>query len=210
MSNWLSRKIDRDVHYILLKHTLPGVDYVVSGVKFRGGYAVVEKDSKIYYNLKKIPILSKCQEFPLLFLKKLPFITRAQDVLTIYGKDVYDRYCEVLQAAQTEEKAAKEQEVEKEHVEADGCQFKDEDGSRCNHTAFKYSPARYCSSHLLKDPALAELGFSKPGRMTREETKEYTEKAKRFLQRTVSRKEILERSSQYKWLQNLTDPQDPK
>lgn len=94
MSVWTTKTLDRVGEYIVLQHTLKGVNHSVNGIKFRNGYAVVEKDSKIYFALKKIPVLTNAKEHPLTFLTKLPFITRTQDIRTVYGQDVYIKFLE--------------------------------------------------------------------------------------------------------------------
>lgn len=94
MSVWTTKSLERDRVYIVLQHTLKGVNYVVNGVKFRNSYAVVEKDSKTYHSLKKVPVLRSAKEFPLTHLKKLAFITRTIDIKTVYGQDVYRRFLE--------------------------------------------------------------------------------------------------------------------
>lgn len=89
MSVWTTKALDRARSYIVIQHTLRGVNYVINGVRFRDSYAVVEKDSKTYYGLKKVPVLRAVKEFPLTHLSKLPFITRPLDIKMVYGQDVY-------------------------------------------------------------------------------------------------------------------------
>lgn len=89
MSVWTTKALDRARNYIVIQHTLRGVNYVINGVRFRDSYAVVEKDSKTYYSLKKVPVLRAVKEFPLTYLSKLPFITRPLDIKMVYGQDVY-------------------------------------------------------------------------------------------------------------------------
>lgn len=89
MSVWSTKSLGRDRDYIVLQHTLKGVNYVINGVKFRDSYAVVERDSKTYYMLKRVPVLRGAKEFPITYLSSLRFITRQSDIKTIYGQDVY-------------------------------------------------------------------------------------------------------------------------
>ena len=84
-------------------------------------------------------------------------------------------------------------EAKEEHQVSGKC-LHNEDGVYCDKEAFSHSPGGFCEKHLLADPTLKELGFNKPGRMTVTERKEYTEKAIRFLKRTVPRRKIQERS----------------
>lgn len=95
-----------------MQHTLKGVNYVINGVKFRDSYAVVEKDSKTYHLLKKVPVLRAAKEYPLTHLSKLPFITRTMDIKAVYGQDVYRRYLAELDKDKQQQALAKEQEQE--------------------------------------------------------------------------------------------------
>jgi hypothetical protein len=92
MSVWTTTSQVGEKKYIVLQHTLKGVNHTVNGIKFRDGYAVVEKDSKTYYFLKRIPVLKAAKEYPLLHLRNLHFITRALDIRTVYGQDVYAKF----------------------------------------------------------------------------------------------------------------------
>ena len=90
MTVWTTRTTNRSGEYIVIKHQLRGINYRVKGVRFRDGYAVVEKGSKTHAELKKIPLLQNAEEFELLHLRKLRFITRTADVKAVYGTDVDD------------------------------------------------------------------------------------------------------------------------
>lgn len=106
MSVWTTKGLGSTKNYVVIKHPLKGVNNVVNGVTFREGYAVVEKDSKTYHHLRKIPLLHKAQEQPLTHLRKLRFITRTSDVKMVYGQDVYMAFLN----AEAQEKEAKIQE----------------------------------------------------------------------------------------------------
>lgn len=112
MSIWTTKSLDRDRNYIVIQHTLKGVNYVINGVKFREGYAVVEKDSKVYNSLKKVSVLRASKEYPLTHLAKLPFITRTNDIQTVYGKDVFRRYLEEVEKESESQALAKKLEQE--------------------------------------------------------------------------------------------------
>lgn len=112
MSVWTTKSLESDKDYIVMQHTLKGVNYVISGVKFRDSYAVVEKNSKIYYMLKRVPVLRGSKEYPLTHLSKLPFITRSSDVKMVFGQDVYRRYLEELNKDSEQQELAKKQEQE--------------------------------------------------------------------------------------------------
>lgn len=117
MSIWSPKALGRDQEYIVLKHNLRGVNAVVDGVKFRHGYAVVAKDSKTYYRLKNFPNLRNSSEYPLTFLRQLPFITRTKDVLTVYGKDVYVHFLKAEQNLKEEELRQQVEQKEKEQLD---------------------------------------------------------------------------------------------
>ena len=119
MSVWSTKSFDRERDYIVLQHTLKGVNYVINGVKFRDSYAVVEKDSKTYYFLKKVPVLRAAREYPLTHLSNLKFISRASDVKVVYGQDVYKSF--LKQVAQ--EKDAIEAKAELERLEIEDKQL---------------------------------------------------------------------------------------
>ena len=119
MSVWTTKSLDRHREYIVLRHTLRGVNHIVSGVRFRNSYAVVEKDSKTHKALKKIPVLRRAQEYPLTHLRALKFITRTADIRTVFGQDVYHKFLlaeskqlevsDLLATQEVERKEAEEQ-----------------------------------------------------------------------------------------------------
>lgn len=92
MSVWSTRSSNRDRNYIVFQHSLRGVNYVVNGVRFRESFAVVEKGSKTYLALKRVPVLRNAKEFPLTHLSNLSFISRQSDIKVVYGQDVYVSY----------------------------------------------------------------------------------------------------------------------
>lgn len=162
MSVWSARSLGRSREYILLKHTLPNVNYSIMGIKFRGGYAVVEKDSKTHFQLKKIPILKNAKEYPIETLRDLPFITRLADVKTVYGTDVYNYFLNKVQVLDTQIAAEEKVKAEIAHVEQEcKCSWR-VDEELCNNEAIKESPSGYCHAHFLKDDRLKELGIIVP------------------------------------------------
>lgn len=178
MSVWTTRSLNKDCNYIVIKHTIRGINYSIQGVKFRDGYAVVEANSKTYNELKKIPVLRNAEEFPLIHLRKLKFITRTLDVKTIYGQDVYRRYLAVLQQELDKEKQEKVEVEEKIHIEeSPKCTFRSEQTDQlCEHNALEKSPSKYCKRHILLDPKLSELGYEVPKFMTKKERSELRDK----------------------------------
>lgn len=165
MSFWLSKSSGRDCEYIVLRHTLRGANYNVNGVKFRDGYAVVEKGSKVHIGLKKIPVLRAAQEFPLTWLRKLPFITRPLDVRNVYGVDVYVKYLKELETELAQEAQTKKVEQEIKHVEEKNCAHRTEKSGGqdlCKEKALEQSPSGLCLRHILSEPRLQELGIDVP------------------------------------------------
>jgi len=173
MSVWSTRSSGRDVNYILLKHTLKGVNYIINGIKFRDGYAVVEKDSKSYRALKAIPVLKAAKEYPLIMLRQLKFITRPVDVKTVYGADVYLHYLKQLDPQIVKEKVEEVIEQETKHIEEHKlCSYRTvaSDGKDlCKQKALEQSPAGYCMNHIFDEPKLVELGIEVPKFLTKKE-----------------------------------------
>ena len=166
MSVWSTRSSSINKNYVLLKHTLKGVNYVISGIKFRDGYAVVEKDSKTYHALKSIPVLKAAQEYPLIMLRQLKFITRPVDVKTVYGADVYKQYLKQLEPQIEKEKVELVIEQETKHTEEHKlCSYRtvaSKGQNLCKQQALEESPSGYCMMHVIEDPKLAELGIEVP------------------------------------------------
>ena len=170
MSVWTTKALLKEGEYVILKHGVRGINYNVKGIRFRDGYAVVQKGSKTYFDLKKLPQLQNAQEYSLLYLRKLPFITRSMDIQQIYGKDVYYRYLKVVELSKTEEfkkqqieEEIKTQEIEIQHIEEElKCQFRLVTDKLCQNDAEQLSPSKYCRIHLLDDRRLADFGIRVP------------------------------------------------
>jgi len=178
MSVWTTKAlVNNSKEYVLLKHTLPGINYIVKGVRFRNGYAVVEKGSKIYSELKKIPVLRKAKEYPLTDLRKLSFITRSIDVKTIYGQDVYTKFLSDEQALNTVLEAEHKAKEEAEHLsDVTNCTYRNiANDELCSHVALEESPSHYCKVHILKEPLLQKLGIEVPKFIPKNEKKEWRE-----------------------------------
>ena len=164
---WTTKDTGRDCNYVVIKHSLPNINQIVMGVKFRQSFGVVEKDSKIYKQLKKFPFLKNAPEFPITFLKKLPFISRAADIQTVYGIDVYNKYIKAIAletAKQLKEEADKliAEKLKKEAIhlseESPKCRYRHEVGDYykqlCTGDYIPGSPSKYCARHILKDKLL--------------------------------------------------------
>lgn len=212
MSVWSTKASGIGRDYIVLQHTLKGVNHTINGIKFRESYAVVEKNSKVYFNLKKVPVLRASKEYPLLHLKKLPFITRTADIRTVYGQDVYIKFLEAEQQAIEDAKQAKEQiredavqkreevlekvkeaeaegnlelveELKTEIPEIKHCCYRTKEGLLCKDPAQDYSISNYCHKHIFEEPILKELGLELPKFLTKKEIKIHREKVKTALKK---------------------------
>ena len=187
MSVWTTKSLGRDRDYIVIKHTVPNVNNIIMGIRFRGGYAVVEANSKTYHQLKKIPILRDCQEYPLLFLQKLPFITRSADVRLIYGVDVFTQYTrKLIEANKVKEKEQKQQEETEHLTSGEFCTYRilegPSKGKLCSFNRLKESPSGYCFRHLIQDP---KLDVVIPMAMTNADRKKLTLKVLRNIEQHI-------------------------
>ena len=89
---WNRRKTDND--YVVIKHPLRNsTNTYFQGLKFARGYAVVVKESKSYFLVKKAPFLRNHQEFELAHLKE---VFRLREIELIFGKDVYLHYLDAI------------------------------------------------------------------------------------------------------------------
>ena len=172
MSFWTTNKQSKKRDYVVMKHALKGVNYNIGGTRFRDGFAVVEKGSKTYLALKKIPMLRNSPEYPLSYLIKLKFITRSTDIKMIWGQDVYLSFLNSLKQEKEKEQLVeqvKELEVQKvveetktaEHM-SNKCSKILESDKLCGNDKFDLSPSGYCKQHLLFDPILPDLGIVIP------------------------------------------------
>lgn len=177
MSVWTTKSSGRARTFIVIQHKLKGFNQHINGVRFREGYAVVEKDSKVYATLKKLPLIKNAREFPLSFLKQLPFITRSMDIKLIYGAEVYEHFVKEYAVKEQEDKVQQKVEQEITHVESNKCAFRTLTTEElCKFDAHEHSPSGYCHKHVLDDPKLAELGIEVPKFMTKKERAAMKEK----------------------------------
>lgn len=110
MSIWTTRALNKNANYIVIRHSLRGINSTICGVRFRESYGVVEKNSKKYYELKRMPVFKGNDEYPLPFLLKLPFITRALDIKQIYGQEIYIKYLQAVEEERQQAELAKQAE----------------------------------------------------------------------------------------------------
>ena len=166
--------LEREAKFVVIKHALKDMNNNIAGVRFRGGYAVVQKGCKTYLHLKSLPLIKGQPEYPLIFLRQLSFITNAKQVDYIYGPLVYRAYIEALHLEIDKEVSEEIEKQETVHVEVkNGCAYRTSKGDLCGHEAAKGSPSKYCKIHLLDDPKLVEVGIVIPTRLTKEEKKKY-------------------------------------
>lgn len=178
----------RPGNYVVIKHSLKDVNGNIAGVKFRGGYAVVEKGSKTYKAVKSLPLIKNQDDLPLIVLRELPFITRTLDVKLIYGAPVYYKYLEELHKEIAAEEIITKEEAAVTHVETYKlCAYKTIKGELCTMEALTISPSGHCKRHLLDDPKISEAsGLVIPKRLTNVEKKEWKEKVINRLEKSVS------------------------
>jgi len=171
--------------YVVIKHTLKDANGLIAGVRFRGGYAVVEKGSKIYNKIKVLPLIKNQPELPLLSLRDLPFITRSLDIKLIFGSSVYQKYMEELHKVLSVEKEQKEVEDKVAHVEVKHlCSFITKENNLCINEKFDKSPSGYCKYHILLDPRIEEVtGLAIPKRLTKDERKGWKQKVVKALEK---------------------------
>jgi len=159
------------------------------GVRFRGGWAVVDKGSKIYHNLTKLPMLKNPKEMPLSFLKQLPFITRAMDVKLIYGADVFAKYVTLSDKIEVEEAVAKVTKAEKTHLENKAiCCHRLDNGMLCKINVADEKVSSYCSHHILQDPKLEEIGFEIPKVMLPKQRKKLRKTAFNEIRKSLNKR----------------------
>lgn len=191
MTYWSTQTSGRAGELVVIKHIVPGINYRVNGVRFRDGFAVVEKGSKQYHELKKVPQLKNAPEYDLLYLGKLRFITRTKDIEYVYGKDVYARYLKALEYSKTEEYKVEQEKQEKikveeevKHIEdPERCNYRLDNGELCKHKVFEYSPSGYCNIHMLEDDKLAGLEIQVPRYIPRSEKKQLRLKVMKQLEK---------------------------
>lgn len=177
MSVWTTKSSGRARTFIVIQHKLKGFNQFINGVRFREGYAVVEKDSKIYSSLKKLPLIKNAREFPLSFLMKLPFITRTMDIKLIYGAEVYNHFVNEYAVKVEEDKVQQKVEQEISHVDSKKCAFRTVTTEElCKFDAHELSPSGYCHKHILDEPKLEELGIEVPKFLTKKEKAPMKEK----------------------------------
>ena len=175
---WSAKKIEgRDRQYIVIRHKLRDVDDTIAGVRFRRGFAVVDKSTKIYTTLRKLPFLKNALEFPLVHLQNLPFIINDRQVDIIYGRDVYSYYVEAKKEYLKEKKITDKAEAIEIHLQNDDlCKHIRVNGGYCKGMPLKQSPSGYCKKHIVKDPRLEEVGLKVPSRLSKDEQREWKEK----------------------------------
>jgi hypothetical protein len=112
-------------------------------------------------------VLKNAQEFPITFLRKLPFITRTKDIEMVYGKEVYKSF---IKAEQAEKEQVHLSEV------SPKCKATNINGDLCENDFIPESPSGYCLAHILRDPKIPELGIELLKFVPKSEKKDYRDK----------------------------------
>jgi hypothetical protein len=150
MRYYNSKNVERE--YVVVKHQLRGIDTEVLGVRYREGYGVVAKNSKEYYNLKKIK-LCIVAEYPITALGSLKCVTAPAQIKTIWGANVFNAYKKALA-----EQAKKEEETQEvkdyiEPLEKIQCEKETAAGTQCKNDAIEHSC--FCRVHIHFDKRIA-------------------------------------------------------
>ena len=163
MSAYLSKSSSVDRDYVVIRHTIPHMNATIMGVRFRDSWAVVEKNSKIYYKLQKLPMMKTFIEKPLDFLLKLPFINRSADIKLVYGADVYAKFMTFYNKKEEQDLIEEAEAAELAHInDPTKCNHRKKDGELCRLEVQDIRVSDHCSLHILKDPDLLKTGFKVP------------------------------------------------
>jgi len=162
-------KSQQNREFIVVKHKLPKIETTVMGVRYREGYAVVEKNSKTYKALK-IMKMAVTKEFPITFLDTLGCVVNSRQIQYIWGKEIYHFF--LSQKLRTESREPKE--LKEANDKLPFCEFTKGDGNKCKIKALKVS--EYCRAHLKEDERLAEDFQSMPKYMEKADRKKYIDK----------------------------------
>ena len=139
--------------YIVIKHSLKGVNTDVLGIRYRDGYGVVAKGSKTHVQLKRIK-LAITEEYPITFLENLACVTNDTQIKYIWGKPVYDYY--LKQKFKVEHK----DEIKVILDDLPQCEGKTAIGEQCKRKSL--TGTEWCKSHLSCHPEIGpELEASK-------------------------------------------------
>ena len=151
-------------NYTLVQHPLRDTSTKIHGIKFHCGYGVVEKDSKAYKMLRAMPLFRNAKEFPLTLLKSLKFVTRAQDIALIYGKDVFITYQRELieHNKKQEEQKFEDTKSERNSDNCSKCKYLLLHNDFCSNERI-FGSTGYCRMHILEDRELIkEMGVEIP------------------------------------------------
>jgi len=170
MSLYWSTKSYGGRNYVLIQHPLRDCSTKVCGIKFHCGYGVVEKNSKAYKMLKSMPLFRNAKEHPLTLLKSLKFVTRAQDIALIYGKDIFISYQRELLEYNKKQEAQKFEETrtERNSNESTKCKYLLLHNNFCSNEKI-FGSNGYCRMHILEDKELIkEMNIEIPSYVGRE------------------------------------------
>jgi len=159
-------KSDQAREFIVVKHKLPKIETTVMGVRYREGYAVVEKNSKVYKSLKTMK-MAITKEFPITYLDTLGCVVNSRQIQYIWGKEIYNYF--LTQKLNTESKEPQALKEAREKIPY--CEFTKPDGNQCKSKSLKVSD--YCKAHLKADERLAEDFANMPKYMEKADRKKY-------------------------------------
>jgi len=155
--------------FIVVKHKLPKIETVVMGIRYREGYAVVEKNSKTYKSLKTIK-MAIIQELPITYLETLGCVVNDKQIQYIWGKEVYNYFL----SKKLNTKSNEPQVLKEANDKLPFCEHTKEDDTKCRNKALKVSD--YCRAHILNDERLAEDFAKMPRIMAKPDRKKYIDK----------------------------------
>lgn len=162
-------KSNTDREFIVVKHKLTKIETTVMGVRYREGYAVVEKDSKVYKSLKTMKMAID-KEFPITYLDTLGCVVNDRQIQYIWGKEIYNYFLsQKLNSESTQPEALREAQAK-----LPFCEHIKDDGVQCKSKALKVSD--YCRSHLQSDERLVEDFAAMPKYMEKADRKKYIDK----------------------------------
>jgi hypothetical protein len=156
----------RNLEFVVIKHKLKGLETELLGIRYREGYAVIAKNTKVYHELKKIRNAIDA-EFPITHLGKLACVINDKQIQYIWGKAVYDYYLKKKFEVQNTP------EIVKKLAEAPECEHIKEDGQKCLSKAIK--GASLCIHHIRFDERVKD-DFEKMPVMPKKEKKALIQK----------------------------------
>ena len=148
MSRYYGVKLKDDTQFIVIQHSLRGFEGEIHGIKYRQGYGVVVKNSKVYRDLKKIKPTPINKEFEITHLENLKCVINSRQIQYIWGKAVYEYYKRV------KFKTDNPHDIRVTTKELPECIGQTKAGAKCKSKAIKGS--EYCKKHIQHDPRIKD------------------------------------------------------